>query len=325
MHIEELDSEDDQVRVRVSDNKGNDVVWDSKRVLIGAGARVLFYPTLLYNVVRNQLQADFRWWDRIDQFVLLGAVPFPGDVLLLKELGVHGVVTLNEPYETLVPTSLYNAHGIDNLVLPTRDYHFAPSMNDICQAVDFIHSNASRGWMTYVHCKAGRGRSTTIVLCYLVQHKQMTPEDAYSYVRSIRPRVLLASPQWQAVKDYYKFRVKCPDNDQTNELTIRNSRIPTMGNLFKFDDRSVVVVTTTDLDGYDPCDPSEEGSQILADLSVVYKARVVGQAALARLSCLWLGCQTQQKMVGEQLLRKGSYTITAEQISGNRAVNIHVY
>lgn len=31
------------------------------------------------------------------------------------------------------------AHGIRNLVLPTRDYLFAPSLIDICQAVDFIH------------------------------------------------------------------------------------------------------------------------------------------------------------------------------------------
>lgn len=42
------------------------------------------------------------------QFVLLGAVPFPTDVLRLKALGVGGVVTLNEPYETLVPASLYH-------------------------------------------------------------------------------------------------------------------------------------------------------------------------------------------------------------------------
>lgn len=28
--------------------------------------------------------------------------------------------------------------------------------------------NASNGTTTYVHCKAGRGRSTTIVICYLV-------------------------------------------------------------------------------------------------------------------------------------------------------------
>lgn len=41
------------------------------------------------------------------QFVLLGAVPFPSDIYRLKELGVGGVVTMNEPYETLVSSSLY--------------------------------------------------------------------------------------------------------------------------------------------------------------------------------------------------------------------------
>ena len=43
------------------------VEWDAKRVLIGAGARALFYPTLLYNVVRNKIQSEFRWWDRVDE------------------------------------------------------------------------------------------------------------------------------------------------------------------------------------------------------------------------------------------------------------------
>lgn len=49
---------------------GNVVVSDTKRVLIGAGARALFYPTLFYNVVRNKIQADFRWWDKIDEVYL---------------------------------------------------------------------------------------------------------------------------------------------------------------------------------------------------------------------------------------------------------------
>lgn len=42
------------------------------------------------------------------QFLLMGAVPFHKDVPRLKQLGVGGVITLNEPYETLVPSSLYN-------------------------------------------------------------------------------------------------------------------------------------------------------------------------------------------------------------------------
>lgn len=49
----------------------------------------------------------FTMWNICFQFLLLGAVPFPSDVKRLKELGVSGVVTMNEPYETLVPTALY--------------------------------------------------------------------------------------------------------------------------------------------------------------------------------------------------------------------------
>lgn len=47
------------------------VVSDAKRVLVGAGARALFYPTLLYNVVRNKIQSEFRWWDRVDQVYII--------------------------------------------------------------------------------------------------------------------------------------------------------------------------------------------------------------------------------------------------------------
>lgn len=186
--------------VEVQASGGHEVVrLKAKRALVGAGARVLFYPTLLYNVLRNRFDTDFRWWDRVDQFILLGAVPFPSDVPRLKQLGVQGVVTLNEPYETLVPTSLYQAHEIEHLVIPTRDYLFASSLDDISQAINFIHRNASQGGTTYVHCKAGRGRSTTIVLCYLIKYRNMTPEAALDHVRSIRPRVLLAPSQWHAV------------------------------------------------------------------------------------------------------------------------------
>lgn len=48
----------------------------AKRALVGAGARVLFYPTLLYNVLRNQFEAEFRWWDRVDQVVTLPFTAF---------------------------------------------------------------------------------------------------------------------------------------------------------------------------------------------------------------------------------------------------------
>ncbi|KAK8693395.1 hypothetical protein V6N13_070979 [Hibiscus sabdariffa] len=298
MHIEELKEGELQDQVQSQLCGDSLVVWDAKRVLVGAGARALFYPTLLYNVLRNKIQSEFRWWDRVDEFILLGAVPFPADVHRLKDLGVSGVVTLNEPYETLVPTSLYHAHNIDHLVIPTRDYLFAPSFADICQAVGFIHENTSVGKTTYVHCKAGRGRSTTIVLCYLVEHRHMTPDAAYEYVRSIRPRVLLAPAQKQAVQDYYLHKVK------NNGIPVYSCRmmvkktliVPEKQETAAFDDDSVVVVTDSDLDGYDTSfDTDVFNEEMLGEGSLAGRLQVASHAAMTKLSCMWLRCRTDEK------------------------------
>lgn len=285
--------------------------FNPKRAMVGVGARFLFYPTLLYNVLRNKLQAEFRWWDEVDEFVLLGAVPFPGDVPRLKQLGVGGVVTLNEPYETLVPTSLYHAYGIEHLVLPTRDYLFAPSFGDICRAVDFIHKNASCGKTTYVHCKAGRGRSSTIVLCYLVKYRQMTPRAAYEYVRSTRPRILLASSQWQAIQQYYHLAVVKNNNPNylNNMISTSLSIIAGAPNLSALNDSSYVIISKSDLEGYDG------SSSLWVDLSLAYRMQFASQAALARLSCLWLRCHDNKKRGAE------SCSLEADQLGGVMGVH----
>ncbi|KAH7511635.1 hypothetical protein JRO89_XSUnG0186900 [Xanthoceras sorbifolium] len=434
MYIEEVEDQDRSNGDDLSCSSDSvAVVSDAKRVLVGAGARALFYPTLLYNLVRNKIQSEFRWWDRVDELrlrvvgvgvagdvtsefglmlfevhchlddcivesesvackwlrvlILLGAVPFPADVPRLRELGVSGVVTLNEPYETLVPTSLYHlapitkvltpdflllflvidldystlfwmvssfrriclvlgrsslyksfagsgaipvpmelcypkAHNIDHLVIPTRDYLFAPSFADICQAVDFIHENASLGKTTYVHCKAGRGRSTTIVLCYLVKHRQMSPDTAYEYVRSIRPRVLLASSQWQAVQEYYHIKVK--KTRSLDHLIVGKSlALPAEQDGAAFDDDSVIIVTESDLDGYEAsCDSIVAGNDMLTDLSLTCKVQCASQAVVARFSCLWLRCNTDQKTTGKKL---GSSVGGADQLGSIGVVNIRVY
>ncbi|XP_015055741.1 putative dual specificity protein phosphatase DSP8 isoform X1 [Solanum pennellii] len=322
MYIEELKEEGEVVNreEKFCDDtcEGPLAVSDTKRALVGAGARALFYPTLLYNVVRNKIQTEFRWWDRVDEFILLGAVPFPADVPRLKALGVAGVVTLNESYETLVSTSLYLDHDINHLVIPTRDYLFAPSDGDIDRAIEFIHihtfnacdveGNASCGKTTYVHCKAGRGRSTTIVLCYLVKHKDMTPETAYDYVRSIRPRVLLAPSQWQAVQAYYT-RVKNTDNDVCrDDNSSKMLDFPAQKEVAVFDDGSVVLVSECDLDGYDESVESDlTRNEVLVDLNLACRGvQVARQAAISRLSYLWLRYHSTKKL-------------------GSIGVDIHVY
>lgn len=72
MKIEELDDTTESITRNNSDKEMRLIaVWiDAKRALVGAGARILFYLTLLYNVFRNKIQSEFRWWDQIDQVSL---------------------------------------------------------------------------------------------------------------------------------------------------------------------------------------------------------------------------------------------------------------
>ncbi|EER94483.1 hypothetical protein BDA96_01G321100 [Sorghum bicolor] len=292
------------------------VAVDAKRAAVGVGARMLFYPTLVYNVVRNRFEEHFHWWDQIDEHVLLGAVPFPSDVLRLKALGVCGVVTLNESYERLVPTSLYEAHGIENLVLPTRDYLYAPSFVNLCEAADFIHRNASCGKLTYVHCKAGRGRSTTVVICYLVQYKNMTPAEAYEHVRLRRPRVLLAPAQWQAVQEFYQLiRVKKTGrSSRLDNPLIKPPLFLATHNLVAFDDSAFVMVSESDLEGYNSDALALNMGSGLWEISLIYRVQFASKAAFAGFSYLWLRCRACKEALPENVGRE-SCSLEVEQLT----------
>ena len=92
-----------------------------------------------------------------------------------------------------------------------------------------------------------------------------------------------------------------------------------------FDDGSVVLVTEADLEGYDPNHESGAvGSKLWTDLRLVYKIQVGGQAALARLSCLWFRCHSKQISSENLPSEKSGYPIATDQL-GVLRVDIHVY
>jgi len=133
--------------------------------------RSFFYPSLLYNVVVEKLTSRLRY-NRIDEFVVLGGLPFTSlKSHLIDNENVRGIITLNEDFEleNFVPTEQeWKCSGVDYLQLPTVDFTASPSQQHIHEAVSFINKHRSNGQTVYVHCKAGRTRSATIVACYMM-------------------------------------------------------------------------------------------------------------------------------------------------------------
>jgi protein-tyrosine phosphatase len=65
----------------------------------------------------------------------------------------------------------------------------------------------------FVHCKAGKSRSATVVIAYLVLHESMSLSEAYNYVRRIRPEVNPNLGFWSALQKLEREKLGKGDED----------------------------------------------------------------------------------------------------------------
>lgn len=158
------------------------------------------------------------WYSRVDDKLIIGALPWLSiqDELIEKE-HVKGVVSMNEDFELKLLKNWvtnpedWNNKGVQFLQLHTQDIFEVPTQDKLVTGVNFImpivedikDTNAS----VYVHCKAGRTRSATLVACYLMKRYNWTPEQAFEHLVSKRPQLALHSPQWQAIREFYHKHV----------------------------------------------------------------------------------------------------------------------
>jgi atypical dual specificity phosphatase len=175
--------------------------------------RLTFYPTLAYNITLNRL-AIRRWYDRIDDTVVLGALPWRTlTPQLLEGEKIKGVISMNEDFELAhwVPSKQeWNNHGVEFLQLNTPDIFHAPTQEKLRRGVDFIKKFEGTGTSVYVHCKAGRTRSATLVGCYLIDKHRWEPKTAVEFMKSKRNHVLLHTKQWNALRTFYDENIASP-------------------------------------------------------------------------------------------------------------------
>lgn len=148
-------------------------------------ARALFVPSLLCEAATS-LVTSRRWWDRIDDRLILGALPTTWHVAQLADLGVRRVINLCNEYPG--PTAAYRRYQIEQLRLPTVDFT-PPTLNSVIQAAQIVQQAAAADESVYLHCKAGRGRSATVAICWLMQSQGVSAEEAEGRLRRIRPHI----------------------------------------------------------------------------------------------------------------------------------------
>ncbi len=148
-------------------------------------ARTLFYPTLAWNIFNSSVLGRYAWWSQVNTHLFLGALPLRQHVPVLQSLDVKAIINMCEEYEG--PIDLYHECDIEQLRIPVIDF-VPPTIEQIQQGVEFIESHVQQGHSVYIHCKAGRARSATIVLCWLVKSGH-TKEAAQQLIQESRHQV----------------------------------------------------------------------------------------------------------------------------------------
>jgi atypical dual specificity phosphatase len=97
----------------------------------------------------------------------------------LKEKGIGAIVRLEQ--QTISGESA----GLIDLAEFVPDFH-ATTIDQMDRIIAFIYEQVRQDKSVVVCCKAGMGRTGTVLACYLL-HERYNAEDALVRVRSLRP------------------------------------------------------------------------------------------------------------------------------------------
>lgn len=123
------------------------------------------------------------------------------EIKWVYDQGVKSIVTMTEE---ALPESW--TKDTKYLHVPTEDLN-APEIEQIEDAVDFIHERINNNDPVMVHCAAGIGRTGTILACYLIKYQKYSAKKAIEKVRKERPGSI-QSQQQEIVVGLYEKHVR---------------------------------------------------------------------------------------------------------------------
>ncbi|XP_057771807.1 dual specificity protein phosphatase 1-like [Salvia miltiorrhiza] len=135
----------------------------------------------------------------IEEGLFLGSLGAANNRTALKALNVTHVLTVAH---TLTP-SHPNDFVYKIIEVPDREDVKLSQYFDECFA--FIDEARASGGGVLVHCFAGRSRSVTVVVAYLMFKRGMSLSDALGYVRMKRPTICPNRGFISQLQEYAKF------------------------------------------------------------------------------------------------------------------------
>ena len=132
-----------------------------------------------------------RHYTDLDEQLAVGSHPHAPEHMttLARTRGVTSVLCLQSDddlssrgLQWSVLWQFYLRLGIDVVRVPIRDFDKKDLLAHLDTAVAALNEAVAAGGKVYVHCSAGLNRSPTVIIAYLVKHREMPLEAAVEWV-----------------------------------------------------------------------------------------------------------------------------------------------
>lgn len=118
----------------------------------------------------------------------------------LSAKGITCVICATLSFQS--PTPNYRDRSIEFIRIPVDDIPQAQLSLHFDRVADKIHEVKKKGGRTVVHCFAGRSRSATLCIVYLMKYDRMTLKQAHAHVRSRRSLIRPNPGFWRQMVIY---------------------------------------------------------------------------------------------------------------------------
>ena len=158
------------------------------------------FPIVFYKWIKNFGKSSFDY-SSITENILISGEYDENDIFTIQKLGINCVIDMRS--ESLFDESLFESIGIKYFNIPVDNY-FAPELEQIDTAIEYIKSHITTDNNILIHCKEGVGRSSLIIIAYLIT-TGLDLFESMEIVKSNRWGANLNNIQFQKLKKWYEL------------------------------------------------------------------------------------------------------------------------
>jgi len=136
---------------------------------------------------------------KINNYLYLGAARDTKNVHQMKRFNITHIVSCAGNVKNPNDYTILKAENLEDI--PKQDI-----MTFAKQAIEFIEDAQSKGGVVFVHCLAGRSRSPTIILAYLLVKQQLPLKQLYQFVYQCRD---IIQPNDGFMQQLVEFEKEC--------------------------------------------------------------------------------------------------------------------